>query len=166
MSVSHDASHASQEAARTFFPCPVCGNEAKRWRGQGRFCGESCRREWDRRVREAGKAQLGLRLDNPIARTSDPVTSHVAAQGVTESGSRATHCAAVLEVLLLAPHPLTYREIAARLPKLEAVEVMRRLNDLRHESPPRVVQLDKRECQVSGRPAMTWATSATKEQAA
>lgn len=97
---------------------------------------------------------LSVEISAPIARTTDPATSHEAAREQTGSGRRAAHAAAVLAVVRRVPD-LTYREIAARCPDIrEAVEVMRRLSDLREAG--EVEQGEARPCRISGRQATTW----------
>lgn len=89
----------------------------------------------------------------PIARNTDPGTSHAAAREHTESGKRSDHANQILAVVR--NHPgLTYREAASHLPVLEPVEVQRRLADL--ASIGLVERGEHRACNVSGRMAQTW----------
>ena len=97
--------------------------------------------------------QTELQIYAPVARYSDPLPSHLAALEHTATGRRRAHAEAVLAVIQNEPG-LTYREIARRLPKMEAVEIERRCNDLATENVVR--RSIKRECTVSGRLAQTW----------
>jgi len=94
-----------------------------------------------------------LELNAPLTRFSDPSSSHLAASEQIASGRQNDHARAVLAVILDQPG-LTYREIARRLPHLEPVEVMRRLNDLTHCG--LAERGEQRECSQSGRKALTW----------
>lgn len=134
---------------------PGCGVEFVPYRPWQTHCSPSCRRAEDREIRQAGRAQLGLVLDNPIARATDPVTSHIAAHAVTESGSRESWCARVYLELLTLREPVTYSELAARM-GAEKHGIEKRLNDLYRESPRLAVKCPARKCRVSGRSAQTW----------
>lgn len=106
------------------------------------------------RARRHGETVLALELQAPLARTCDPATSHLAAAEISESGDRAADAVLVQSVVRREPG-LTYREIAARCPAIaEAVTVMKRLNDLRHEG--LVATGERRTCRVSGNPCTTW----------
>ena len=96
--------------------------------------------------------QLAFTLTAPMARRSDPASSHVSA---LEHGERAHHAALILEAVI-AETGLTYREIHARLAGRirEAVEVQRRLNDLAHEG--LIERTTTRRCSISDRLAQTW----------
>ena len=101
-----------------------------------------------------------LDMFQPLARTSDPMPSHVAAAEMLGSPKRETECAAILDALRTSFLPLTYREVAVRLKGRirEAVEVERRLHDLRVAK--LVTNGETRRCQESGRPAQTWRAAA------
>jgi Fe2+ or Zn2+ uptake regulation protein len=95
------------------------------------------------------------------ARATDPVTSHLAAAAVSADGTREAQCRKVLAVLQRSGDWMTYREIHRETRGMEAVAVMRRLDDLRGEG---LVQDSKaagykRRCRVSGRPVMVWAVA-------
>lgn len=64
----------------------------------------------------------------PLARRSDPPTSHAAAERAVTFKSR--HAAQIFAALLEHPDGLTYREIAA-IAQLEPVAVGRRMKELR-----------------------------------
>lgn len=100
--------------------------------------------------------QLALLPDQPLARTSDPMPSHIAAAEMLKSAKRETECAAILDALKGSPLPLSYREVWSRLRGRigEAVEVQRRLNDLRAVG--LVANGETRRCRESGRHAQTW----------
>ncbi len=101
-----------------------------------------------------------LDMFQPLARTSDPMPSHVAAAEMLGSPKRETECAAILDALRTSFLPLSYREVWTRLRGRigEPVEVMRRLNDLRFSG--LVTNGETRRCQESGRPAQTWKAAA------
>jgi hypothetical protein len=87
-----------------------------------------------------------------IARTSDPITSHMAAQDVTDSGARGCHIARVTDAVQRAPGR-TSAELAI-ICGLERHEAARRTSDAE-----RVGAIRKGEpvkCTVSGRLAVTW----------
>ncbi len=89
-----------------------------------------------------------LDMFQPLARTSDPMPSHVAAAEMLGSVKRETECAAILDALRTSFLPLTYREVAVRLKGRirEAVEVERRLHDLRVAK----ARHERRDAAVSG----------------
>ncbi len=96
--------------------------------------------------------QMGLTFDPPRARRSDPVTSHLAAQEMYETGAADRQAQSVLGMVQtrggmtsaeLAAHFHADRYmVARRLPELEARGLIRRGNPTR--------------CRISGRQAMTW----------
>lgn len=96
--------------------------------------------------------QMGLTFDPPRARTADPVTSHLAAQEVYETGAADRQAAAVLAMVknrpgmtsagLAAHYRVDRYMVARRLPELEARGLVRKGNVMR--------------CPVSGRAAVTW----------
>jgi hypothetical protein len=99
--------------------------------------------------------QLAITFDpGPRSRRNDPESSHVAAREHQQSGAAATHAAIVIAVLRASGEPLTYREVHRRADIVEAVEVMRRLDDLRRQE--LVETGPQRICRVSGRLAQTW----------
>jgi hypothetical protein len=102
----------------------------------------------------------------PIARATDPVTSHEAALEQTISGRRETHTALVYRLVCANPGA-TYRELfrAANGAIAEAVEVQRRLGSDLAQLDPRtgvevpdslVVRRGSRVCRESGRSATCW----------
>ena len=101
----------------------------------------------------AGNEQLDFL--NPIARGSDPASSHEAARKLT---SRASHAATVLKILKGIGKPLTSHEIGANWPvvDMDSVKVTRRLNDLVKHDPPLVAKAPIRPCRVTGRKILTW----------
>jgi hypothetical protein len=90
----------------------------------------------------------------PLARITDPETSHLAGEDQRKSGRQATHCATVLSIVNRLP-ALTYRELALEAKLPEAVEVMRRLNDL-HKAGLVRPGAQKHKCKVSGRMSTVW----------
>ena len=98
--------------------------------------------------------QLDLAL--PRSRRRDPSSSRIAASTVAGEQQQ-SECRAILALLRAEGRALSYREIWVRLkPRIaEAVEVMRRLDNLRTDG---YVQNEpqKRICTVSRRPVQTW----------
>lgn len=92
------------------------------------------------------------------ARRTDPATSHEAAAKVTRSGKAAAHRQIVLDALRSHPRT-TYRELA-EVCGLEHHEVMKRLNDLRHNgdavNPKDGDELIRRACRVTGNSMTIW----------
>jgi hypothetical protein len=115
---------------------------------------------------DSSSYQLGLTLEPetprpvrvpyrpPLARSTDPATSHIAADQVTRSGRRASLNQAVLAFLRVSGDSFTYREIAARIGERDAVNVMRRLNDLRKTGAAE--KCGARNCSVNGNLMTTW----------
>ena len=96
--------------------------------------------------------QMGLTFDPPRARRSDPVTSHLAAQEMYETGAADRQAQSVLGMVQMRPG-MTSAGLAAhfgadrymvarRLPELEARGLVRKGKSIR--------------CPVSGRAAVTW----------
>ncbi|HEX7124167.1 MAG TPA: hypothetical protein VF406_00135 [Thermodesulfobacteriota bacterium] len=99
-----------------------------------------------------------LVLDVRAARTSDPVTSHVAARAITASGARQTQADQVLALVRLFPDQ-TAGELAAHSARmddvpLDSVQVTRRLGDL--ERAGLVTKTGRRHCSIHGRLMSTW----------
>lgn len=89
----------------------------------------------------------------PLAAAADPVSSHLAATEVINSGRRAAQKLELLEWLQAQPAPLTSAEIAAAS-GMDRHMVARRLPDLERD---RAVQRGPiRTCSASGRQAVTW----------
>lgn len=78
------------------------------------------------------------------------------------SGHQSGNCEIVLAVLKRMGKPATFREVFAAMNVDErqamgdsgAIEVQRRLNDLRHDG--KVTNGDLRKCLVSDKPVQTW----------
>lgn len=87
----------------------------------------------------------------PAARSTDPGTSHAAAESVTKSGVRARQQRQVLDALRQWPG-CTSAELAQRA-NIDRYAVARRLPEL---VPTFAVQGPARRCAISGRPAVTW----------
>ena len=90
------------------------------------------------------------RMTTPIARTTDPWTSHTGAVEVTDSGRRRTQAERCLDVVLTRPG-LTAGEIG-ELTGLGHVPAQRRLSDLKAAGKVRIGMAR----QYSGRPQVTW----------
>ncbi len=97
--------------------------------------------------------QPGL-FDNrePIAANVDPITSHIAAQQITQSGARDSQKRKVLDALRKYPNK-TSAELALAA-AMDRYLVAKRLPDLMHDG--LVEQGSIRTCRISGRPAVTW----------
>lgn len=101
-------------------------------------------------------------IDTPAARTNDPITSHLAADKVTRSGTRHNNILAVIDAVCAHPG-LTSAELTAHTP-LERHEVARRLPEAVRANA--VVKGDKRECAVTGNLALTWWPAENRQAAA
>ena len=90
------------------------------------------------------------RMTTPIARSTDPWTSHAGAVEVTDSGRRRTQAERCLDVVLTRPG-LTAGEIG-ELTGLGHVPAQRRLSDLKASGKVAVGMAR----QFQGRPQVTW----------
>lgn len=98
----------------------------------------------------------------PASRASDPPSSHAAEQQHTASGARHGNCAVVLAILRRQTEPVTFRQVYAAATDAEldglgeggAVEVMRRLNDLREAKMVR--NGPSAICPISRKRVQTW----------
>jgi hypothetical protein len=91
----------------------------------------------------------------PIAASTDPESSHIAARDYTASGARGRHKAQLLNFLRQQTRPLTSFEIA-RAAGFDRVATARRLPDAARDGT--VQRCGMRTCEVTGRPAITWRT--------
>ena len=66
----------------------------------------------------------------PISRTTDPATSHLAAEAISASGKRESHVALVVEVVRA--HPGLVAHEIAPLAGLDYIEAVRRLSDAKN----------------------------------
>lgn len=88
----------------------------------------------------------------PLARTTDPITSHQAARDAERRGVAAAHRLLCLAAVRREPG-LTAAEIATRV-GLERHKPSRRLPELRDDG--LVINGPSRLCSVQGRPSITW----------
>jgi len=88
----------------------------------------------------------------PAARSTDPVTSHEAAEHMTKTGKRQAQQAKVLKALKKFPGR-TSAELAGRA-KLDRYMVARRLPEL--VTGLKAKRGDVRQCRKGGRNAVTW----------
>lgn len=95
--------------------------------------------------------QLGL-FDIPLARNTDPITSHDAAEHMRESGKIGEHERIVLELVKMFPDS-TSRELAEHT-ALGRHEVARRLPGLRDKG--LVTQGEPRKCRLGRGRAVVW----------
>ena len=91
-------------------------------------------------------------LDSPIVHTFDPVTSHEAAVGVTDSGARQTLAETIL--VYVRRHPGLVCSEYARMLGLDRVQVARRLTDLLHAEV--IAQGEPRFAAGNNRREVTW----------
>lgn len=96
--------------------------------------------------------QKDLLSDQPIARSTDPETSHLAAAEVTKSGKRATQQHECLKGVKRYPGR-TSAELAAAL-HIDRYIVARRLPELREAG--KVMNGPARPCGQTRRKAITW----------
>jgi predicted HTH transcriptional regulator len=91
----------------------------------------------------------------PLARNTDPVTSALAGQAITEDGTRDVHKSKVLKALKEEPLSVTSRELSVRM-DMDRHEVARRLSDLKVDG--LVCQAGKRVCTASKKrlQCVTW----------
>jgi hypothetical protein len=89
----------------------------------------------------------------PLARSSDPLSSHLAAAEVTRSGRRGAQKRALLSWLRGRTTAMTSAEIAVAA-EMDRYAVARRLPDLERDG--LVVRCGMRECGATGRPSVTW----------
>src|ERR1700734_2798043 len=89
----------------------------------------------------------------PLARSSDPVTSHLAAAEFIRSGRRANQKRELLAWMRQQGRPLTSAEIA-RDSGMDRHGVARRLPDLERDGLVRRCPI--RQCVAMGTPAITW----------
>jgi hypothetical protein len=101
---------------------------------------------------EYGQGLLFEGARPPIARNTDPISSHMAAREITLSGARGKQQRLALRVVI--EHPgMTSRELAA-LCSLDRYQMARRLPEL--EEAGLVAKGPVRQCKAGGRPAVTW----------
>jgi hypothetical protein len=103
-----------------------------------------------REMRVRGLDVEADRMTTPIARTTDPWTSHAGAVEVTDSGRRRTQAERCLDIVLTRPG-LTAGEIG-ELTGLGHVPAQRRLSDLKASGKVAVGMAR----QFQGRPQVTW----------
>lgn len=89
---------------------------------------------------------------SPAARSTDPITSHLASEEHTASGKRACHIAIVIDAVRRHPG-MTSAELAP-ICKLERHEVARRTADA--EKCGAIRKGEIRKCDIGGRCAVTW----------
>jgi hypothetical protein len=92
----------------------------------------------------------------PLARSSDPLSSHLAADEFTRSGRRGAQKRALLSWLRGQSQPMTSAEIALAS-GMDRHGVARRLPDCERDGS--VVRCGMRECRVNRGPALTWRAS-------
>jgi hypothetical protein len=102
-------------------------------------------------------SDLGPLFSKPIARTTDPVSSHLAAKEIRDNGGHARQCDEVFESLReyvdLYGTPPTTRELSNGDEGVVRV-YGKRLSDLEHAG--RVRRAGMRSCRLGKRLATTW----------
>ena len=91
-------------------------------------------------------------LESPIARTSDPESSHLAASAITKSGKRKRQVIRVLDLVMMYPCK-TSLELSL-LGELDRYVIARRLPEL--ERGFLVRKGEQRTCSAGKRMAVTW----------
>jgi hypothetical protein len=102
--------------------------------------------------RDDDTGDLFEHFDNPVARRSDPWTSHESEDFVDDTGLRAAQCRVVLDAVRATPG-LTAKELSDKH-EIDHHAVHKRLPDLRAKG--LVQNREVRQCTVTGRRAMTW----------
>jgi hypothetical protein len=92
-----------------------------------------------------------LMSDTPIARNTDPVSSHLAAEHVVKTGSRAHQQQIAYNAVVTHPG-CTSLELSKRC-ELDRYQLARRLSEIAGKY---VQKGHMRQCTVSGRMAVTW----------
>ena len=88
----------------------------------------------------------------PIARQTDPASSHTAAQEIERTGRRASQSEALLE--MVKRHPRRTALELSRLSRVDRYTISRRLPELERRGLIRRGLI--RDCTVNGRPMLTW----------
>ena len=91
-------------------------------------------------------------LFNPIARRTDPESSHAAASEISRSAMRENQCATILA--LVRAYPWSTAGELATWCGYDSVQITKRLNDLKHAG-----QIEKgriRTCEIHRRKMLTW----------
>lgn len=91
-------------------------------------------------------------MSSPIARNTDPLTSHEAAEAITMSGARAAQQAITAKAVEQYPG-LTSLELSRRS-RIDRYTLARRLSECEEHGQVRRGQA--RKCAISGRTAHTW----------
>lgn len=91
-------------------------------------------------------------VHTPVARATDPATSHLAAEAITASGARDAQAQLAAEAVR--KHPGHTSNELAELCPLDRYALARRLPECATAGAVRRGQ--SRECRVSGRSAVTW----------
>ena len=96
--------------------------------------------------------QLPLLSYSPVARRSDPASSHQAAAEITRDGSRARQQRVVLETVLRNPDHTAFE--LTRFCELDRYQIQRRLSEM--ASTGLVEKGPARVCSITGRQAVVW----------
>lgn len=91
-------------------------------------------------------------IATPAARNSDPHTSHLAAEAITDSGERGCQQQSVESLVWRYPYR-TSAELAMFGP-LDRWQIARRLSEI--ETAGRIKRADARRCTIGSRKALTW----------
>ena len=100
-------------------------------------------------------------MPNPIARRTDPETSHLAAAEITGTGKRNKQALQVLELVRKNPGCTSLELASARVqvdsktgPYVDRYQIARRMADLVAQG--KVAKGPTRRCKLGNRPAPTW----------
>jgi hypothetical protein len=94
-----------------------------------------------------------LLSDQPVSRTTDPVTSHLAEIEINATGQRATQQQMILDAVVANPG-LTSSELTRKLKTNDRYVAARRLPELRNAN--LLTNGEPRKCMVTNRMALTW----------
>lgn len=98
----------------------------------------------------------GFVSPRPIARNTDPVTSHQAAHHMRESGKQGAQLDEVLRLVTAHPHCTAFE--LTDYTELDRYQIQRRLSDLADMGKVKASATGRR-CSKSGRNACTWSVA-------
>jgi predicted HTH transcriptional regulator len=102
----------------------------------------------------------GSKMQNPVSRKTDPISSYLAEDEINKTGTRASQQAKILAAVKLNPGR-TSRELVDYC-LLDRYQIARRLADLKESGA--VIQGPIRKCRVGGRKSVTWFVTPSRAQ--